>query len=668
MANRILTFLSCFLFFYTLNAQNVSLEPKQDAKKPLWGFIDKNTGKWVVKPSYNVVNSFEQGSDGKYRALVTKGNLQGFLGPDGQPLGAGIVFEKIEPLMEGNNLFVTVKGKIGVINPDGDYIQKPTFTQVSPLGKEGYFVIEKDKKGFITPEGLTLISPIYSEIDPSEEGFFILKKGNKAGITNRKGDIILEPSKFTGVEKFGDYWKIRNGKKVGLFDSSMKKVLVEPKYGDVIEPLIYAGGMIFPVMKPNGKWGAINSGGKEVVSFKNQSMTPVPGLQALRVHRNNVCERLYFPQEDLYLELSYFSKSTTGPFEKITGKIAEPTEEAPDKITSGLSFREMFRYSRNYPQRKNTYNKLGKDQNFEVIIDNDGNILGTNGVKVNPFGSNWLVMSPLKPWAVYDSNGSKVTETVLSGNQRLMSKPEGWFADQNHIIYPNLEVYEYIYCGDKLQFIEMKPTGNWIPMKNGKRDFNSMEFEKVVPFTILNNTASVCNDGKWGLFADGRVKGELKYPEALQQSSINGYFLIGRSGERGLMNSEGVEVLKPEYESFKPSGKYDLVDVSKNGYTGLFNLKSNNWILPMSMHIKQYEFLYNDPENRILIYNGKWGLSDSKGKIILPMNYDKKYVLDSLKPKQKKAPTTVSKPKKKQEEPRKKSTTEFQESKQVRRF
>lgn len=236
------------------NAQNVLLEPKQDSKKPLWGYVDPSTGKWVVKPAYDAAEAYTQGPDGKYRALVTKGKVQGFLGRDGKPSGAGIVFEKFEPLMKGPNKIVTVKGKYGIISPDGDYVQQPVISSLRPMDADGYIVDVKGKKGFISPVGLTLVAPLYTDITTDGTDVFILSKGNKKGLMSRKGDVLLEPSGFDGISRYGAYWKVKKGDKTGLFDASKRAVLLEAKYADVLEPFSYGGGVVYPVKKKNGKW------------------------------------------------------------------------------------------------------------------------------------------------------------------------------------------------------------------------------------------------------------------------------------------------------------------------------------------------------------------------------------------------------------------------------
>lgn len=634
--NRFILSLCICVISLISHAQGISLEPRQDSKKPLWGYVNPSTGKWVVKPRYTEAEPFRQGADGKPRALVAKGNLKGFLGVDGNPLGAGIVFESIEPMMAGNNLIVSVKGKKGIVSPDGVYLHKPELTEISPLGDEGYVITLKGKKGIISPDGQSVVEPLYSDIDTSEEGVFIVNKGGKKGLLSRNGEMLLQPSKFEDITRLNNYWKVKKGNKVGLFDPSKRIVLVDAKYAEVMEPFSFPGGIIFPVMTTKGKWGAINSLGKEIIKCKNRELTPLPSLKAIRVLRNNVGNRLYFPIEDLFLELSSWSEEKLGPFMIFSGKVDIPSENTPTEKIAGLSFGEHAGYSNNYEYRKAVYNNLGNKRAFKIATDSKGNSLGDNG-GVAPLGDKWLVMTGSSPWAIYDSSGLKLQETDIRGTACGYSPTQGWYATESKVIFPDLNVYKMASCGSDLQFIDKDGQGNWIPMVNDIPRFDAVPYDEIIP--LDETSASVRRNGKWGLF------------------SINS------------------ELLSPQYESIIGISRKPYLEVRTGEHVGIYNPTLKTWILPLSYNILSYEFYNSKDDSPLLIYNGKWGLADATGQITMPMAYDKNEVLDSLKPKISKpvdqTPTKTTKQqtvKKPTEKPKKKSNTEFQESKERRHF
>lgn len=636
MCKRILLLLVLVLSLGT-KAQNINLEPKQDNKKPLWGYINPTTGKWVVKPTYNVAEPFKLDADGKFKALVTKGNLQGFIGADGKPLGAGIVFESMEPMMVGPNKIVAVKGKKGIIAPDASYIQKPEISEILPLDSEGYVVTVKGKKGFLSPEGITILAPVYDYIKSSEDNVFVVYKGGKAGLFSRQGEILFEPNTYNDVIKFGNFWKIKKGDKVGLFDPAKRRVVVSAEYADVLDPLNFREGIVYPVKKKNGKWGAVGIEGKEIISCKNQALTPLPSLNAIRVFRNNVGERLFLPSQNLYLELSSWNENQKGPFKVINFEVDYPSERTPDDKILGLSFAEHMNYDRNYRQRLAAYDNLGSKKSFKILIDKKGNDLGEE-TQMKPLGNYWVIFRKTRPWAVYDINGEHEIETSLIG-QDVMSSPSGnWVSDGRYILFSDLNIYPIINCGENLRFIDQGNNSQWIPMVDDYLpNFNSSSYDAVTP--LGSNQALVRKGEKWGLFSKSLI-------------------------------------LPCLYDSFREIDRNGWLEVKFNNIIGLYDPKFEYWIISPDNKIKSYEFYNSNNTSPILIYNGKWGLVNSDGQITLPMTLTKEEVLRKLKPGNSNSePANKQSKKKKQQpaqeaspKPKKTSNTEFQESKEKRRF
>lgn len=610
-------------------AQNIALEPKQDIKKQLWGYVNGTTGNWVVKPTYNTAESFKNGADGKFKALVTKGNLKGYIGPDGKPLGAGIVFETMEPLMEGDNQIVSVKGKKGVIAPDALYIIKPEISDISPLGSEGYIVTVNGKMGVLSPEGKYTVQPIYESVKPVDDDVFIVHKGGKAGILSRKGEMMLVPSKYDDVNRFGNYWKIKKGDKVGVFDPAKRVVVVPADYADVMQPVNFPGGFIYPVKKGNGKWGAVDGSGKEIISCKNQALTPVPALNAIRVYRNNVGERLYFPARGLYLELDAWNDREEGPFRLIRGKVDVPSERTPDNLILGLSFAEHMSYRDNYRARVATYNDLGPQKSFQILTDNVGNVLGTDG-QIRTFGTHWLLISGSQPWKVYDAYGNVELETPLRGT--VFNLSDTWISDGRYILYPDLNVYPIKRFGNNLGFIDKGENAGLIPLVDGVQDVNAPSFDEVE--ALGPNLVLVKKDGKWGLYSD-------------------------------------TQLLPCLFDNIKELDRNGWLEVKHNSYVGIYSPYAKRWIISPESKVKSYEFYNFSSYSPILIYNGKWGLVSDTGQIRMPMTSTKEEILKQLTNNYTPAPKNNSQPRQnKPQTPKEKKTktTEFQESKEKRRF
>lgn len=632
--NRIVLILfACVAALTAAYAESVYPEPRKDTKKPLWGYVDPKTEKWVVKPQYTEAGTFSTGADGKVRALVGKGNLKGYLGTDGKPLGAGIVFESMEPMMSGDNLIVSVKGKKGIVAPDGSYLIKPEMTALTPLGAEGYVITVKGKKGIISPDGKIIVEPLYTDIDTSDPDVFIIGKGGKKGLLSRKGEMLLPPSRFEDVMRINTFWKVKKGDKTGLFDPSKRIVAVNPKYKDVMEPFTLPSGTFYPVMNKKDKWGALNSSGKEVLKCKNREFTPMPWIDAISVIRDRMGSRLYFPQNNVYLEVSSWSKEKLGPFTVYQGKIDAPSPDIPARWEAGVSFGESFDYTYTFENRESFYKSL-KEKSFHFVTDGKGESLGDK-VTIKPLGKNWLMINESSPWMVYDPEGNIIKETGIKGECETYSDAEGWYAAKNKVIFPDLNVYRFVYCGTNLSFIDKDGNDNWIPLKNDVPCFNRKPYDEV---------------------------------EVLDESSA----IVKRNGKCGFY-SDNTEVLSPDYTTIAKITRRPYLEARQGEYVGLYDLAKKVWIIPLSNKVMKYEFYNSYRDNSpILIYNGKWGLMDSVGHMTMPMSYDKNKVLNSLDPNSSQSSTrSKTKPKQKQktsEKPKKKGTTEFQESKEKRRF
>ncbi|MDE5750663.1 MAG: WG repeat-containing protein, partial [Duncaniella sp.] len=524
---------------------------------------------------------------------------------------------------------VSVKGRKGIVNPDGVYIQKPEISEVKPLGAEGYMVMVKGKQGFLSPEGTTVVPPLYTSVDPRDEGYFIVNKGGKAGLLTRDGDILLDAGKYTGVERFGEYWKIAKGKNRGIFDATKKAVLLEANYADVLEPVRYSAGVAFPVMKNNRKWGAVNSNGKELIKFKNQDMTPLGAIRAIRVRRNSVGERLYMLDKDLFLELDSWKSGNVGPFNVLDLSVAAPSLNTPDNMVVGLSFGEHIHYSDNYDQRKAAYNGL-PGKSFKVITDSKGNALGNDPYDILPLGSNWLAVSRKGPWMVYDREGNPVVETEISGTA-LTSWPNrgSWYSNNHYVIFPDLKVYPIKICNDKLRFVDKDGKGSWIPLINDTPRFDAQPYDDVS--TQGSSIVFVKRDGLWGMYRGDR------------------------------------ELFEPGFDALKILSRKDYLEVKKDGAIGLYHIPEAKWIIPLSLNVKAYEFHTSNPDSPILISNGKWGLMSAGGEIQKPMTMEKDKILDILKPKKVEPVKTATKQQPKSTPKPAKSDTQFQESKN-RRF
>ena len=124
MTKKVMSLLWMVAIVAGISAHAQSIVPQKDEKKGLWGYVSKSDGKWVVKPKFDEATELTATPNGQLRGTVTQKGKKGFVDDSGKILGAGVVFEEITP-MQGDAMFVKVKGKTGVADYNGVYKVKP---------------------------------------------------------------------------------------------------------------------------------------------------------------------------------------------------------------------------------------------------------------------------------------------------------------------------------------------------------------------------------------------------------------------------------------------------------------------------------------------------------------------------------------------------------------
>lgn len=299
-----------------MTAYAQSIIPQKDEKKGQWGYVSKSTGKWVVKPKFDEASELTQAPNGQLRGTVSLKGKKGFVDDSGKILGAGVAFEEVTP-MQGDAVFVKVKGKTGVSDYSGVYKVKPEVENVEQLGDEGWIMTVKGKKGILKNDGIWLIEPIYNDINTLITDFFIVDKGGKAGILSRKGEVMMLPGDFTKVEPYENLWKVYKNDKTGLYDLSNKTLLVKPEFSDVKSPINTTKGILYPFAN-NGKWGFLNAEGKVVVKPKYSSFLTLNNPSSIVLSESTSPNYIYFPGNKKEQKLRDFKEGKAYIFNKVS--------------------------------------------------------------------------------------------------------------------------------------------------------------------------------------------------------------------------------------------------------------------------------------------------------------------------------------------------------------
>lgn len=569
-----------------------SIVPQKDEKKGLWGYVSKDNGKWVVKPKFDEATELTMSPNSQLRGTVTQKGLKGFVDDSGKILGAGIVFEEITP-MQGDAIFVKVKGKTGVSDYSGAYKVKPEIIDIAELNGEGYIANMKGKKGLLNYDGTWMFEPIYNEIDPSLDGYFLINKGGKAGISDRKGKILLDATEFTKVEPFGSLWKVYKGNKMGLYDLSASKLLVKPEYLDVRQPIVGSNGRYYPVSDKVDKWGVLNSDGNEIVSKKYSDIHQIDKPSGLLLFEGSQAKRIYFFGDKKPCKIKKFDRI---------------------KIKNGFSEIALV------------YDKDWSDHNLSLLELPNGSMIEGDRVSLFPFNQFTFCNGFL-----YSRDGS----VFMSG----ISTPEnvnGWTKVDSKIISPDSKIYNNI-NKNGLYLVENAPNDYRLILKNG--NLTSFNVEDVEIFD--SNTYAAKKDGKWGLVNQSTGNIDIPFESEEKPSLItigenNLYKINDKNGNVGVFNPQSSSwIISPEAgapdiqitEYFdNDKNQTGLVQVkSPNGKCGILGAKDFNWIYPFESDHSDIEYLSYEESNHSKI--GFLKIKDRNGNVGVMKTKDNSWLI-----------------------------------------
>jgi hypothetical protein len=219
-----------------------------------YGFIDQS-GNWLIRPKYSDASVFSEGL-----CSVRKGKKWGYINQKGEMI-IPYIFSQAT-IFKGGQASVAMNGTANKIEKQGNiiYSEKFYFGQLSnfwtipnihaspmldtiPIykgipDKELILVKINGKYGFQNQDGVLIISAKY-DVASRFEGFpyTTVRIDNKYGVINRLGQLII-PIKYDKIEKLNEH----------IFIVGIGKI--------VINQLGY---------EFNGKWGAIDVDGKEIL-------------------------------------------------------------------------------------------------------------------------------------------------------------------------------------------------------------------------------------------------------------------------------------------------------------------------------------------------------------------------------------------------------------------
>jgi len=220
-------------------------------------------------------------------------------------------------------------------------------------------------------------------------------------------------------------------------------------------------------------------------------------------------------------------------------------------------------------------------------------------------------------WGFVDNYGNKITE-IKYDNVYSFVNSIALVCKQGKWGYINTKGEEFISCRfDKAQEFMGETAIVELDGKTGKIDKNGTflikpDYEHFTDFDH-NGYAGVKNNGKWGLInRDGKQVLPCKYDDYFIYYSGDIWVML--DDKWGLADSLGNEITEIKYDAPSYFGNNKTTQVVSGGKKGIISKKGE--ILPAD-----YDDIRSFPGYYILISDGKAGLADMSGNILLPCKF-----------------------------------------------
>jgi hypothetical protein len=496
----------------------------------------------------------------------------------------------------GENLIPYRKGdKWGFSTEDKKIVVRPKYDKVWPFYQDENvtLVILKGKYGMIDRKGNEVVKPVYDEIKWFSESFLMVKLKDKYGLIRRDNFREVVKPKYNNIEPlaklgslsfsfyFGvgcgeqrgeNFFKVYIGNKVGLIDT-MGKEVVPVKYEDVE---VVLGEKTLVKFKEKEKWGIMDLSANVILPAKYDWVCYNEGKIIFAVLDNKP-----YAFDTSGKEIQYEFKS-------------KEEEHAGNEVQSDSESEEENEYSEDYGEFS-ILSRAGK----ESVVSKEGKV----------------IIPPNYDEIRYDERNEIF----------FISKGDKWgLANKSGKIFVPLK-YDYLatFCKGLIavkyneKFGLMDKTGKIIvhPKYDVLGLVRESDDEGYSIITISGGGSGFFSTfvGNRSLFE--RFEYEIKYVEEYCRD----LFLVGNNDKFGLIDENGREVLRTEFDEVVPYE--DLILARKGDKWGIFDLKGET-LLPIKYDWISFEDLKEGREFVRVKENYEAGLVDRKGNIVIPPKYD----------------------------------------------
>jgi WG containing repeat len=550
-------------------------------------------------------------------------------------------------------------GLCGAVRRDGTVAVRPQYDWVGTFSENRAAVRLGGLYGFVDEDGREVVKPQYRIVDNYKFGYAQVDVEGKSGVIDRDGNMVIEP-KYAFISPIGpDRFRVSDTRQLGGMTG-----------GDD-----FSGSRI----------GFTPSGGVTVslppLEFLNAATTVID-RSGQRIEPQGTPRPLAFDKDDP--SIRWVQSDRLWGLARDDGSwLVEPKFQAVDALTDGLA-RVTINGKVGFIDRtghfaiepvfdkatpfKSGFGRISAERNGIVgVIDKAGSwIFQTNYQKIlfatasgadrnseTAFGWHF---KKADQWGLLDFDG----RLVLDAN---FDQPVGHCSDGRLEGYKNKERLYFKEDGSPLQ----PPDGRLVDASCGAAapyilkigDKFGLVDARSSPLTAVQFDAvawagpgvkNVKINGQWGRIGpDGSWLLEPRFDYLSRGVDL---FVASIDGKRGFMRSDGSWMIEPKFDAATQRRDDGTAFVTLSGATGILRLEDQSWVVPprpgVMCDIDHAIMSQTDGKRAILsragetwidigaerigikldfglltfLKNGKWGLVDTAGRVIVEPQYD----------------------------------------------
>jgi len=562
---------------------------------------------------YDSISQFnEQGL-----AVVYQNGKEGVIREDGVVL-VPIEYRRVK-IQDNGEINVLPFSKWHVMNGTNEKLRSYTFQHIEPAGKNLYKIKLGDVSTFVDTEGNPVLSDNW-QINKLEDDFAIIQKGAKYGVMSgaksEEKNIILDAIYDT---LYVDSQYLMAARKLGSGEYSWSMFNAE---GEKLSYYAYqeikpGSQNRFPV-KRKDYWGYLDEKGEEVISCQYLSVSPfsqgrasvgfLKGQGVINQHGNWTIEPFKYKganldldriHDDLYIfstEAHHYEPAKYGLVNSEGREIYVSLNRLVDNGHTVWEVNDQGKYGlisyqgkRILATKYDTISALQEGVVYTFEKDGHYGIMNRDGEILVDLDNNFQKLYPMSEKFLGVRMEDKYGFVDTLGRLRIANR------------YDSVTHFESNMAAIKL-------LGRWGYINRSETLVVQPHFEKAYPF--IEGLAVVRRDGKYGLvnkMGDVVVSTEYSkiYPAQHNRFVVEKVKSDDDYKQVGLVSETGRQLIYPKYDSLKDLGN-GYVIISRRGQYGLLTTRGMSTI-PLKYDMIKYD-AYND--HFLVLEKQKWKTLD----------------------------------------------------------